>query len=79
MSELEKHYSPGEVAQLLGVTERTVWNYIALGTSTRGKSGIYPVVKLSHKVTRIPTRAVNRYLKSCTVTVDVPETVEAAG
>lgn len=66
-SEVEKHYTAAEVAQLLGVTERTVWNYVERGERTTGKDGIFPVVKLSHKVVRIPARAVNRFLKVHTV------------
>jgi predicted transcriptional regulator len=67
MHEVEKHYTAAEVAQLLGVTERTVWNYVEEGKTTKGKSGIYPVVKLSHKVVRIPARSLNKFLKAHTV------------
>lgn len=67
MSEVEKHYSVTELAELLGVAERTVWNYIARGEKSQGKDGIYPVVKLSHKVVRVPARAVNKFLKARTV------------
>lgn len=67
MTEVEKHYTAAEVAELLGVTERTVWNYVELGERTKGKDGIYPVVKLSFKVVRIPARAVNKFLKVRTV------------
>lgn len=68
MTEVEKHYTAADVAELLGVTQRTVWNYVELGETTQGKDGIYPVVKLSHKVVRIPARAVNKFLKARTVT-----------
>lgn len=71
MTEVEKHYSAAEVADLLGISERTVWNYVDRGEQTRGKDGIYPVVKLSHKVVRIPARAVNKLLKARTVAVEV--------
>jgi predicted transcriptional regulator len=67
MSEIEKHYTAAEVATLLGVTERTVWNYVAQGERTQGKDGIFPIVKLSFKVVRIPARAVNKFLKARTV------------
>jgi predicted transcriptional regulator len=67
MSEVEKHYTASEVAELLGVSERSVWNYVDKGETTKGKDGIFPVVKLSHKVVRIPARAVNKFLKARTV------------
>lgn len=73
MSEVEKHYTAAEVAELLGVTERTVWNYVAAGERSRGKDGIFPTVKLSHKVVRIPARAVNKFLKSRTVAAPAME------
>lgn len=73
MSEVEKHYTAAEVAELLGVTERTVWNYVDLGERTSGKDGIYPVVKLSYKAVRIPARAVNKFLKARTVAADKSE------
>ena len=76
MNEVEKHYTAAEVADLLKVTERTVWNYVELGERTRGKDGIYPVVKLSFKVVRIPARAVNKFLKARTVAAE-PEKVSA--
>lgn len=75
MSEVEKHYSAAEVAGLLGVTVRTVRNYIDAGTRTKGKDGIFPVVHLSFKVVRIPARAVNRFLKARTVAVEPAEVV----
>jgi predicted transcriptional regulator len=76
MNEVEKHYTAAEVAELLGVTQRTVWNYVDKGERSQGKDGIYPVVKLSHKVVRIPARAINRFLKVRTVAA-APEEVGA--
>ena len=67
MNEVEKHYTAAEVAALLGVTERTVWNHVEAGKRSRGRDGIFPVVKLSHKVVRIPARAVNKFLKARTL------------
>jgi hypothetical protein len=67
MNEVEKHYSAAELAEVLGVTVRTVWSYVDLGARSSGKDGIFPVVKLSHKVTRIPASAVQRFLKARTV------------
>lgn len=72
MNEVEKHYTAAEVADLLKVTERTVWNYVAQGESSKGKTGIYPIVKLSHKVVRIPARALQKFLKAHTVTAGEP-------
>jgi predicted transcriptional regulator len=77
MNEVEKHYTAAEVAELLGVTERTIWNYVDKGESTKGKEGIYPIVKLSHKVVRIPARALQKFLKAHTVTAGEPETAHA--
>ena len=77
MSEIEKHYTAADVAQLLGVTTRTVWNYIDRGERSQGRDGIYPVVKLSHKVVRIPARAVNRFLKTRTIAAAATEEVPA--
>jgi DNA-binding XRE family transcriptional regulator len=71
MSEVEKHYTAAELADLLGVSERTIWIYVEKGETTKGKDGIYPVVKLSHKVVRIPARAVNKFLKARTVAAPV--------
>ena len=67
MSAIEQHYSAPEVAQLLGVSERTIKRYVDLGTRSGGKEGIFPVVKLSHKAVRIPARAVNRFLRARTI------------
>lgn len=75
MSEVEKHYTVQEIAALLGVTPRTIWNYVEQGERTQGKDGIYPVVKLSFKVVRVPARAVNKFLKARTVAS--PAAVEA--
>lgn len=77
MTEVEKHYTAAEVAQLLGVSERSVWNYVEKGERTKGKDGIFPTIKLSHKVVRIPARAVNKFLKARTVASEEP--LEATG
>lgn len=63
-SSVEQHYSAETLAALLEVTPRTIWNYVELGESTQGREGIYPVVKLSHKVVRIPASSAARLLKS---------------
>lgn len=77
MNEIEKQYTAAEVADLLGVTERTVWNYVERGETSRGKDGIYPVVKLSHKVVRLPASSVNRFLKARTVAAPQQEAIPA--
>lgn len=74
---VEPHYSAERTAELLEVTLRTVWNYVDLGDRTQGKEGIYPVVKLSHKVVRIPASSINRLLKSKTITIAPCELQEA--
>lgn len=61
---LEQHYSAATLAERLELTERTVWNYVELYERTGGKEGIGPVVKISHKVVRIPASAVNAFLKT---------------
>ena len=76
MIEVEKHYTAAEVAELLGVTERTVWNHVEAGKRSRGRDGIFPVVKLSHKVVRIPARAVNKFLKARTMTAGAEPAAE---
>jgi hypothetical protein len=74
---IEPHYSAETVAGLLEVVERTVWNYIELYETSQGKDGIGPVVKLSHKVVRIPASAIKRFLASRTIEVRPPASVEA--
>jgi hypothetical protein len=64
---VEPHYSAERVAELLEVSERTVWSYVEEYEMTEGKAGLGPVVKLSHKVVRIPGSAVNRLLAARSV------------
>lgn len=64
---VEPHYSAERAAELLEVTERTIWNYVDLYDRTGGRDGIGPYVKISHKVVRIPASAVNRFLRSRTI------------
>lgn len=66
---VEPHYSAERAAELLEVSERTIWNYVDTWASSGGKEGIGPVVKLSHKVVRIPASALNRFLASRTIAV----------
>lgn len=66
---VEQHYSAERLAALLEVAERTVWNYIELWETSGGKEGIGPVVKLSHKVVRIPASSANRLLRAKTITL----------
>jgi hypothetical protein len=64
---VEKHYSAESLAELLEVTERTVWNWLDRYEETAGKDGIGPFVKISHKVVRIPASSVNRWLRAKTI------------
>ena len=64
---VEPHYSAEKTAELLEVTVRTVWNYVELYETSGGRDGIGPVVKISHKVVRIPASALNRFLQARTV------------
>lgn len=64
---VEQHYSVEALAEILGVAARTVWNYVETYEQTAGREGIGPVVKISHKVVRIPASAVNRFLKAKTI------------
>lgn len=64
---VEQHYSAETLAGLLEVTERTIWNYVDQGEATQGREGIYPVVKLSHKVVRIPASSAQRLLRAKTI------------
>lgn len=61
---VESHYSAERAAELLEVTVRTIWNYVDQYETSGGKAGLGPVVKLSHKVVRIPASSINRLLKS---------------
>jgi excisionase family DNA binding protein len=47
-------YSPGEVAELAGVSSSTILNYVS--------SGRLPAVRLSERTIRIPRKAVIRLL-----------------
>lgn len=60
--------APGEVAEYLRVSLSTVWRLVETGRRTRGRDGIYPVHKISHKVVRIRKSAVDRFLRSREVT-----------
>jgi DNA-binding Lrp family transcriptional regulator len=74
---VEQYYSAASLAERLEVTERTVWNYVELYETSGGKEGIGPVVKLSHKVVRIPASAANRFLKSRRIELERPDAGDA--
>jgi hypothetical protein len=61
---VEQHYSAAQLAERLGVSQRTIWHYVEAYETSGGREGLGPVVKLSHKVVRIPASAINRLLKS---------------
>lgn len=64
---VEQHYSVEALAEILEVAPRSVANYIELYEISGGREGIGPVVKISHKVMRIPASAVNRFLRAKTI------------
>lgn len=66
---VEQHYSVETLAGLLEVTPRTVWNYVELWETSAGRDGIGPVVKLSHKVVRIPATSARRMLDAKTISL----------
>lgn len=66
---VEQHYSVETLAGLLELTPRTVWNYVELYETSGGADGIGPVIKLSHKVVRIPASSASRLLKAKTITI----------
>lgn len=74
---VEPHYSAEQTAELLSVTVRTIWNYVDAGERTAGQDGIFPVVKLSHKVVRIPASSINRFLKARTIAAPAKQLQEA--
>ena len=73
---VEQHYSAETLAGLLEVTPRTIWRYVEEGEATQGREGIYPVVKLSRKVVRIPASSAQRLLRARTITVTIPTAEE---
>lgn len=75
---VEPHYSAEGAAELLQVTKRTIWSYVDAGERSSGRDGIYPVVKLSHKVIRIPASSINRFLKARTIAAPGPQLQEAS-
>jgi len=74
---VEPHYSVESLAELLEVTERTIWNYLELYEKSAGREGIGPYVKISNKVVRIPASSVNRMLSA--KTIDAPALVAVGG
>ncbi len=65
---VEPHYTVEQLAELMGkVTERTIWNWVELGKTTNGDDGIFPIVKISHKVVLLPASSINRFLKAHTI------------
>lgn len=59
---LEQHYTVAQIAERVGISQRQVWREVELGKATKGKQGLYPIRKMSHKNVRIPESAVNRWL-----------------
>lgn len=66
----EQHYSPDQVADLLGgVSKRTVQRLMRPGQ-------LWPVVKVSRKCVLVPASVVNRFLEEHTWN---PKPIEHAG
>lgn len=61
---VEQHYTIDEAASLLAVHRQTVLRLISRGARSRGVAGLYPVFRLGRRVTRIPARAIGRYLEA---------------
>lgn len=74
---VEPHYDAETAAQMLHVTVRTIWRYVDAGARSEGREGIYPVVKLTHKVVRIPASSINRFLQAHTLKAPRAELQEA--
>jgi len=66
---VEPHYSIETAAELLEVSKVSIRRHIEAGQRSQGKEGIYPVVKLSYKVIRIPASALNRFLGRHTIAI----------
>lgn len=61
-SRVEEHLSPAEVAKRLQVDRTTVFRWIQTGK-------LRPIVKLGHRITRVPASVVNAFLEERTVGV----------
>jgi len=66
ITSVEQHYRVDEVAKLLRVSARRVWDLISAGRKSQGRDGIHPTRK-SGRCVLVPASAVNRYLQSITV------------
>jgi hypothetical protein len=61
---IEQHYTISQAADLLQVHKVTVMRLVARGSQSRGVAGLYPVYRLGKRATRIPARAIARYLEA---------------
>ena len=62
---VEKHYRVAELAFLLTLSERYLWDEIAQGNETKGDKGIYPTVRKG-KTVLVPVSSVNKWLATGT-------------
>jgi transposase len=62
---VERHYSVKEVAELLGVGETIVREYITVGRQTKGTEGIYPAYRFSPRIIRVPASAIHVFRENC--------------
>ena len=61
---VEQHYTIDQAAELLAVHRATVVRLVSRGAQSRGVAGLYPVYRLGARATRIPARAISRYLEA---------------
>jgi hypothetical protein len=61
---IEQHYTIAEASKLLAVHPVTVMRLVARGSQSRGVAGLYPVYRLGKRATRIPARAIARFLEA---------------
>jgi hypothetical protein len=61
---VEQCYTIEETAKMLAVHRMTVMRLVTRGSRSRGVAGLYPVYRLGKRATRIPARAINRFLEA---------------
>ena len=61
---IEQHYTIAEATKLLAEHPVTVMRLVARGSQSRGVAGLYPVYRLGKRATRIPARAIARFLEA---------------
>ena len=61
---IEQHYTIAQAAELLSIHRQTVMRLCASGSRSRGVAGLSPVYRIGRRATRIPARAIARYLEA---------------